>query len=457
MSQKLYSIRCTNCNAPLDLLGGGRVSTITCKYCKSVLDLNDKYKVLGQYQERDRPDSQLQIGMRGFVRGIEWIIIGMIEHVGSDAYERRLDFFLYSKLYGYAWLTEEDGALYFAKRARDFSVYEWEAKGKPTTTFYDHGHYMQKESPYFMSVSYVEGELSWVAKMGDVAEYTDFYGANQKSLTIERTQKEIEIYHTQRLHKDMIIKSFSLTDKEGKNLQQNNPESEVYEKFPSYLRMGTLVMALLLGAMVVLSLLFGDVVYKSSKSNSVVKQNIIIKHSDFLGKISIKANNSTNLSNFAMRITAKKSGKIYFSINKKQVYFTKQSLGHTWQSRDDRVDVYLKLDKGEYLLEANVPPGTSLMIEEEVVRLYYVFPLLILVMMLLFYLYSDERFGSMIKYGIIAIVIASIFIFNMPFELIIFIMFILFIFFGSGARGRSSGGSIVYYNSWGDDWGVYDD
>jgi LSD1 subclass zinc finger protein len=47
---KVQSIKCSNCGAPLKLLGGGRVMTVTCAYCKSVLDLNDNYKVLSNFR-----------------------------------------------------------------------------------------------------------------------------------------------------------------------------------------------------------------------------------------------------------------------------------------------------------------------------------------------------------------------------------------------------------------------
>ena len=454
MSQKFYSIKCTNCNAPLDILGGGRVATITCKYCKSLLDLNNDYKVLAQFQSKHRPSSKLQIGMRGFVRGIEWVIIGMIEYVSNDsANERRLDFFLYSKLYGYAWLTEEDEALYFTRRIRDFSVYTWESKGKPNAIFYDGGHYIQKEEPYFMYADYIEGELSWIAKHGDVSEFTDFYGANQRSISIERNQREIETYKTIRLNSNQVIESFSLTDKDSKKLKKNSLEEEVFVKFPPYLRKGTWAMAILLMITLLLSIVLGNVVYKSDNLNTQVIKDITISHNDFLGKITIDAKNSTDLSAVAMSLLQISSGKLYFTINNRQVFYLKERLGRTWSSRDDRAVVYLKLDKGQYTLKANIPHGVKIKIEEEIVRLSYIVPMLIIVMFMLLYLYSDERFGTVIKYGIVAMAVAAIFIFDIPLELIMIMIFVLFVFFGSQGRRDSSG---ITYASWGSDWDIYD-
>jgi len=75
---KLYSIKCPNCSAPLAIIGGGRVQTITCAYCKSVIDLNDNYKILSQFKNVIDPQVPFKIGMRGKIENVEWTIIGWI-------------------------------------------------------------------------------------------------------------------------------------------------------------------------------------------------------------------------------------------------------------------------------------------------------------------------------------------------------------------------------------------
>lgn len=66
----IYSIKCTNCAAPLKILGGGRVTTVTCQYCNSVLDMADHYKVVAQFHDKYRPPVPFTLGMQGTIKGV---------------------------------------------------------------------------------------------------------------------------------------------------------------------------------------------------------------------------------------------------------------------------------------------------------------------------------------------------------------------------------------------------
>lgn len=78
---RVQSIKCTNCAAPLKLLGGGRVESVTCSYCKSVLDLNDNYKVLSSFRNTKALNAlPFELGMKGVLRGIDYTIIGRVDY-----------------------------------------------------------------------------------------------------------------------------------------------------------------------------------------------------------------------------------------------------------------------------------------------------------------------------------------------------------------------------------------
>jgi len=126
---KHYAIKCTNCAAPLDILGGGRISTVTCSYCHSILDMNDHYKVLAKFNDTKRPQGPFEIGMRGNIKGVEWTIIGWIAYKTAEfPAEEWSEFFLYSPTHGYAWLVYENSKVYFSKKVRDFDLLAWQEK-----------------------------------------------------------------------------------------------------------------------------------------------------------------------------------------------------------------------------------------------------------------------------------------------------------------------------------------
>ena len=106
MSQ-VKSIKCTNCAAPLSLIGGGRVESITCSYCKSVLDLNDNYKVLSNFRNvKESQKLPFTIGMVGRLKDVDYTIIGRVTYATSYyPHGEWTDFLLFSPLYGYAYLS----------------------------------------------------------------------------------------------------------------------------------------------------------------------------------------------------------------------------------------------------------------------------------------------------------------------------------------------------------------
>ncbi|MDQ7084180.1 MAG: DUF4178 domain-containing protein [Sulfurovum sp.] len=204
------AIKCTQCAAPLDILGGGRVSTITCEYCHCVLDLNDAYKVLSTFNKVKRPLAPFTIGMRGNIKGVEWTIIGWVTYRTAEfPSEEWNEFFLYSPTHGYAWLVYDEGEISFSIKVRNFDLFSWQTK-QPKMVFYQKGHYMLNDSSYMAYIDYVEGELNWVAKFGDKFTCWDYKGVRHQSLSIEKTINEIEVFHTQKVRKEDIYHAFNL-------------------------------------------------------------------------------------------------------------------------------------------------------------------------------------------------------------------------------------------------------
>ncbi len=211
----LRAIRCPNCGAPLKLLGGGRVLSVTCQYCKSVIDLTKEDRVLANFKGVDPPVTFFKIGMEGKIYNICWRIIGLV--VCKDRYgEKWNEFLLFSPYFGYAWLVDEsDGKLYFSRRVRDLDLRDW-ARGinPPKTIKYKNRFFFQDDNPYGVFIEYVEGELTWVAKRGDKL-YSWDYKSKDEFINIERTEIEVESYLTKPLNARKIEDSFKYPEERG--------------------------------------------------------------------------------------------------------------------------------------------------------------------------------------------------------------------------------------------------
>lgn len=410
MSEKIYAIKCTNCAAPLDILGGGRVQTITCAYCHSTLDLNDHYKVLSTFENVPHSLAPFSIGMRGNIKGVEWTIIGWIHYKTAEFPSEEWDeFFLYSPTHGYAWLVYEEGKLSFSKRVRDFDIYTWK-ENKPKTVFYNKGHFVRKESSYLTYVDYVEGELSWIAKFGDKFTTWDYNGVRYQSLSIEKTNDELEVYHTQKLNKKDIYHAFALEYKEDKTKQKPLDDSITVENENTHTALSFsnihLYAFLVLIILSITSLFYSKTILEKSYTKSFETQ-INISSDAFLTAIALQVKGSGTANN---DVSLYKEGKKIFEINKNKVYFIKKDLGQTWYRGDSLATIYLKLDKGSYILKCtkkSPQTTTTISIKQEVIRLKYIIPLIIL-FLAIFILSNTHLFNTNIAMLIFILVLVII-------------------------------------------------
>lgn len=414
MSQKFYAIKCTNCAAPLDVLGGGRVRTITCEYCHSTLDMNDHYKVLSTFNDVKRPDAPFGIGMRGNIKGVEWTIIGWITYKTAEfPSEEWSEFFLYSPTHGYAWLVYEEGVVSFSMRVRDFDIRQWQTH-QPKTVFYHKGHYVDYEGAYPFYVDYVEGELSWVAKFGDQFNCWDYKGVKQQTLSIEKNGEELEVYHTQKLNQKEIYSAFSLeytaktkTTKEASDKAVSiDNDITIEERDDPVSKNGFMLLFVILALLAFASLFYSKTVHTHSYSTNYETQ-FNIHSSAFLTSIKLSVTGTGDAGN---KLWLYKEGEKIFYIDKNKVFFTKKELGHSWKANAVSATIYLKLDKGLYRLVAQKNANqsvTTLTIKQQVIRTKYLIPLLVLLAFLfvLSYAHLFHEKMTMILFIIIPIIV----------------------------------------------------
>ena len=390
----IKSIKCTNCAAPLNLLGGGRVESITCSYCKSVLDLNDNYKVLTNFKNiKEQHKLPFKIGMKAMLKGIDYTIIGRVTYADLyDIHEEWTDFLLFSPLYGYAYLTYENAHLIYSKRNRFFPNLTWTQTLQQAQIAVD-GRTYQPFDEYEARVVYVEGELTWIAKRNDKVSFIDLtappYGIN-----VEKTKAEIEHYQAEYLNASLVYEAFGIEQEaKAKSFHALQPFERPFLKSLSLIAFWVLfIIALLFLAVNIDG--SGRVIKNISADNQAVKHiDFSVKSSKYLVDIELQSPKAKELNNFNLQIH--KNKKILFSLTPKSAYVFNEQSGsvkkklHPWEKNAKKVLVSLNLDQGTYHLsikpiDMSVKSVLFVNIKEERSRLNYVIMFFILTLFLWF-------------------------------------------------------------------------
>lgn len=384
------AIKCPKCAAPLQFNGGGRVKSITCAYCKSILDIDNEFAILGNFKNTQHDhEVPFKIGMQGVIESIEYTIIGRVTY--TEIYQEYFwdDFLLFSPLYGYAWLTYEEGHISYAKRERHLPLLVWDDMNR-IESIRLHEHEYKVQPPYTAKISYIEGELTWVAKKYDKVKIIDMY-APPLGISMERTKNEIEFYGSKYLESSMVYDAFDVPEDER---VKNNGVHELIafgeDFFKPFLKISSIALGILLTILFLfyitnegraVTTLFGTNLQESSK-------NFTIKSEKYLSTLKLVAKSKKALNNF--NITIQQKEEKLFSINRTISYISPKisSSKHlnlpTWESDAKQVLVYLNLPKGSYTLTI-APINSSLNsklfaeVREEVIRLnYFVWTILLI-------------------------------------------------------------------------------
>ena len=395
---KVQAIKCTNCAAPLTLLGGGRVESITCAYCKSVLDLNDNYKVLSNFKNVKMSYTlPFEVGMRGKLKGIEYTIIGRVSYQDTIYVESTWsDFLLFSPLYGYAWLCYEQGHLLYSKRNRTFPNLTWDEIENQSVVVVDGKEYKPYDA-YTAKITYVEGELTWVAKRGDKIEYIDLI-ASPYGITAENSGVEIEYYDDEYLDSDAVYEAFLVEEEKRDGAEAFHPLKPFKRPLLKALSKVSLWFMLIVALLMMAVMFDGSGKWITSfkaENNSSVKEPFSLSSTKYLTAIHIKANSAKALNNFNMKLF--KEEKLLFSLTQKNAYIFDPKSNKvskrltTWERRAKEIVVYLNLEQvGLYQLlvspiDSSLSSTLTITVEEQHSRVNYLF---IFMLFLLFFALS---------------------------------------------------------------------
>jgi len=399
---RVQSIKCTNCAAPLKLLGGGRVESITCSYCKSVLDLNNNYKVLSNFKKvKERHKLPFELGMKGELKGVEYTIIGRITYTETVYVDHSWsDFLLFSPIYGYAWLTYEQGHLLYSKRNRTFPNLTWEEIEQQSLVVVDEKAYKPYDT-YRAKVTYVEGELTWIAKYGDKINYIDLVSAPY-GISAENNGKEIEFYNDEYLDATEVYETFGVPEEQRDTEKGFHPLKPLNRPFFKELSKISLWFIFIMSLLMMVFMFDGSgktIASFTAGNLEPVKEPFTVTSTKYLTSIHIKANSAKALNNFNIKLF--KDKQLIFSLTQNNAYIFDETTAKvskrldTWERRAKEVVVYLNLDKvGLYQLSVSPIDNTvvsilEVKVKEKDSRLNYllIFTAFLLFFFLLYYFF----------------------------------------------------------------------
>lgn len=390
-----YSIKCKNCAGPISLLGGGRVETVTCSYCKSVLDLNDNYKVLSNFKDyKEKHALPFDIGMKGVLNSIEYTIIGRVTYQDSEDYLTEwTEFLLFSPLYGYAWLTYEDGHLLYSRRERKFPNLSWDGLLDTSIVKMEEKEYKLYDI-YDASIVYVEGELTWVAKKGDKTSFIDLIDESF-SISAEKSKNEVETYKTEYLDAKKVYESFSVSEEKQKFSKEFHP-LKPFEK-PFLKALSKISLWIFFIAIFVFTAVSsggkGTITNEFNVTNLTPQQSeqFTITSTKFLNTIELNCSEPKALRNFNFKIYH--NNLLIFSLNGTQAYRFKsnsnqiETIFPKIEKDALRVTIYIKLEQlGLYEVQAtpinpNYTSNVNVIIKKEQSRGNYMSYFMILLLL----------------------------------------------------------------------------
>lgn len=232
-------ISCTQCGAPLELHGGSHIKSLSCGYCGAVLDSKDEYKVLLQHKNRQRPYSPLQLGMKGVFKEVEFTLIGMVQYTSGDGYNW-LDYQLFSPTHGYVWLTFNEGHFAFTRRMRDVPT-----PSRPSDKLRQRSLIRLRDQSfkvferYQAKITYVEGELTWIAREGDENQVLEAIDPPYIFAYVQ-SANELEYEITEYMQPEAIYAAFNIDgepdEPDGIHPAQPYPKAEECQSLSKSLR-----------------------------------------------------------------------------------------------------------------------------------------------------------------------------------------------------------------------------
>ncbi len=222
-SNKIRVINCKNCGGSMEMfIQSRKLQTLTCSYCGSVHDIQQDFKLLYKYSNTMQSNTPIKLGMKGKIKGVDFIVIGEIFYSHKLLPQSKLlpidywiDYQLYSQTHGYATLSYENGHYIFSRRVRDIAPNLLNDVFVGNVVVYRDMAFKVVE--IFQGYLYqVKGSLSWRAKKGDKTTIV-MASSPPFMISYEKSKNEIEYYFEEYIKPETIFEGFNIEDNQNDN------------------------------------------------------------------------------------------------------------------------------------------------------------------------------------------------------------------------------------------------
>ena len=198
----LRPIECPNCAGYSMVHGGESARTLVCAHCQTQLDITtDEPSAIASLVNLQRPELPVKLGDAFDFRGEEYRVVGHLRYqeTDEDGVYNTDEFMLHSKEVGYRWLVMYNGHFSFAEELPSVPPVDARRLTRGQKFEYAGTRWACYEAnPGLCRISWVEGELPWVAKVGDSLAYADSISP-PFMLSAEWTPTEMEWYRSEYL------------------------------------------------------------------------------------------------------------------------------------------------------------------------------------------------------------------------------------------------------------------
>lgn len=220
----LRRVTCEGCGATVPLHGGDDARSVVCSFCNSQLDVSGtEPSVLGVITDEDRPQFPFELGDEFTFRESVYELVGHLRY--KESYYIWDEFLLHSEQEGYRWLSYENGHFSIGEKINESpSGVDLQNRSFPTSV-----HLRDHRWKFYESgtahVTFVDGELPWIAKVEDEVNYGD-YISPPYMLSAEWTGSEAEWFEMEYLPPETVAEGFGLDEdemREPRGVAANQP------------------------------------------------------------------------------------------------------------------------------------------------------------------------------------------------------------------------------------------
>lgn len=204
--------RCQACEKTVPFRSGSEAST--CPHCQSFLRVDSSAtELLADLRGKNRPHFPLKPGMQGMVRGAMVEVTGIMRFVEREEGQTysSTEYFLRQPEGGILGLVRDDEGWWFKRPVLERPDTEVRSLGvgQSFTLRGDSWRVTEAGQAGDEVLDWVEGEFTWVPRIGDSSSYVDAARGLNK-LTIEWTDAELEISESQRIPESEVLQAFGL-------------------------------------------------------------------------------------------------------------------------------------------------------------------------------------------------------------------------------------------------------